>query len=535
MPGTRKSDEYKNVKSVHTFIWPFVIRGADKKDAVKKFINSLSHSKWESVDEHWKMADPDTFMLDNYLTRSARLIFGLPSNQLENQKEDKKNSPCKKKSRICAIFNYNLPEKCSYVIESGNASNRLSVSLPIHEISLHIYNHGIGILFVNALYKGNDEEDGKFIEIVKKINDFGRRIYLPFIPDSPDGFILCADRLGIRVDTDDKYVRNFRKEIEEENPENLAKPAAFLYALIDGEIGNNGKCLSEDKKSSFDIIPITDDRMFLMCLIKNKKLSDLIKDRYDRDSIHNELAQEIPEFEELNLEQLLYSIIYVDEGTPTCENEKLMDQLIEKSVYPRWSRLGTIYAVTNYSMLCITGVDNDNLFASVIRPYLIEYSYILSLVIAQRYGIKEFATKAGDKVNGVGKPGPINIKKTRELTTLQEEYVEFQNEILILEPSSQDQGIEIYNKIQDQLLIKGEQDLLDSQLDNLYEITNVNLGNRLQEIGFAIAIIAISADLSINALFSGDGMPYCCRLWLFLGGIVVTLIVIVVELIRSKK
>ena len=46
----------------------------------------------------------------------------------------------------------------------------------------------------------------------------------------------------------------------------------------------------------------------------------------------------------------------------------------------------TIHAATEFSLLCVTS-DYPGIYESVIRPFIVEYPYLVSLALAQRTGI----------------------------------------------------------------------------------------------------------------------------------------------------
>ena len=148
-------------------------------------------------------------------------------------------------------------------------------------------------------------------------------------------------------------------------------------------------------------------------------------------------------------------------------------------------------------MLCITAQD-DNVTNSVVRPFVVEYTYFASLVLMQKIGIAYFSERAGNIVEGVDKPKVINRKQAGKLINLQEQYITFKNQLLILEASSQEQGIEIYKMLQGQSQIYEEESILDGQLESLYEVTNVSSGRRIEKWGLIFAVIAIVVDVIIN-------------------------------------
>ncbi len=202
---------------------------------------------------------------------------------------------------------------------------------------------------------------------------------------------------------------------------------------------------------------------------------------------------------EEEFQKLLYSIVFVDPEWPTCQNAEMRADFLEKALYLRWQEWGTIYSVTSFSFFCMTG-ESDEIVANVLRPFMTEYLYLLSLVLAQRIGIAGYSGKAGRIVRGVDKKGMIDKAQAETLINLQEKYITFKNQILILEASCQEQGIDIYHLLQNQMMIQEEQAILDEQLESLYEATNVSQGNRDAWWQLWIAIGAIVIDVIVNII-----------------------------------
>lgn len=481
-----------DVNSIHIFTWPFKINGDSQNyDTLNQKIknNGWIPKKLNYLEYNGQEAR-DCFMLQQYLSLSARNIFN-PSN---------KKSPCQ-------VYKYPLENNCEYNYFIQVDSEK-AYTLPITSIELHLYYFNVGILFIEAI---ND----KYSEIkdIKIINDYGRRISIPFIPEpenSPN--FLCAEQLGV-ISGEKKLIIDFRKLIKDyyqnKNKDvNLNKIAPFLLDIL-----NVGTAKSaNDEIEENEIIPIADDRMFLISLIRDDNLSYIIrKKKWQEDRKYKEL---------------LYSIIYTDSKDACCQNEDMLDKLLNDAIYPRWTDYGTLYAITSYSMVCVTSTTGE-INPQVVRPFILEYSYLLSLVLAQRMGISSFAEKSSEIVEGVQKTGLINRKKAKSLINLQEQYITFKSKILILEASNQEQGIELYHLMQKQLLIEREQQILDEQLKSLYEVTNVSNGNRLEIIGICIAIIAIFPEIVFFILSN----LACKEFVIVIAGIVVALVVVLVVII----
>ena len=180
-----------NGYSITSFVWPFVMQ----KENESTLFDCVSKAGWvESVDKQtlWNEGHAqmmrDCFMADQYFSDYARMLF--------------RNGKCFKE--------YHYPQRedqrLTYVIKINNEEQ---YELEISSIELHVYMEEIGMLFINTV-------NTKYPEIaqIKKINDYGRRIALAFLPQDANGFILCAEQLGVKS-ARAASVTDFRKMISE--------------------------------------------------------------------------------------------------------------------------------------------------------------------------------------------------------------------------------------------------------------------------------------------------------------------------------
>lgn len=456
----RDIEEILKAKSIHTFACPFQF----KAEFAKQLLEKLQQKGWCQKNLDFmvkKQASQDAidcFMRCQYFSQSARDIF---INQEMN---------------ICHVYEYPFDARKQYQYyvkkedkdDKENKENK-EFYLPIDEIELHIYSHGVGILFIRVLNGNYNVSD------IKKINDYGRRTCIPYLTDK-DSFLLCADELGIIIDKNIYNTVKFREMIDQylegtlSEYQQLTRQAQFLYDLLNCNLEHN-------QINDIEVNLLSDDRMFVCTIIRDTQLSKAIENKeYD--------------------EKELYPILFMDAKGATCQDKNMREQLYADAVYPRWLDWGTIYNATSYSLCCIT-TEYEGVNASVIRPFIIEYSYFVSLVLAQRIGIMAFADRAGNIVAKIGE-GRLKRKHYDEIIDLQKQYIKFKNQILIMEVSTQEQGIEIYHLLQNQMLVKEEQEILNDQLQGLYEISNISMGNRFTRYGLVFAAIAILADLVIN-------------------------------------
>ncbi len=560
-------DNVLNAKSNHIFCWPFKFdehrwdevtshllksgSGADSRWSEKSmeytdYAEKRQKSRTEKGEQiQVSQTERDVFRLRQYLSMSARNIF-------------MKSASGKGDSPLCRVYQYEMDtERFKYLYyiccgkkEGGDGKDgKKEFYLPIADIELHLYRHGAGILLIQAAnYSYGSVDD------MKLINDKGRRIAIPAMAEkSADGFMLCPDRIGIklfdlkkwsgnacrhcvnyRASDDASWINRMLGISQEENSRErisdytidasvtdfrriarkyydmdternktgetdtagdaarmAARTADFLYDLLDSSLESFGP----ERNDGFfrgNTAPRTDDRMFTVFLLRNDYLSDKIKELWD---IGN------PGYD--NIQNLFYSIIYIDPEDSSCRDRQMRTDQLNQSVYRRWGGYGTLHSVTGYSMGCITST-SEGINDGVVRPVIALYTYVMSVVLAQKLGIEAYSEEAARMASGVSRAEKLSRDQNKRLVALQRKYITFKNQILILEASSQEQGIEIYHQMQRQLMIPEYREILSEQLENLYEAANTSMANFLAFFGILIAAAAVLIPEISLELFS------CC-------------------------
>ena len=491
-------------KSVHIFGWSFLIDRGKSRDQlvpIEKIIGNFKKSltewgwirkRFDILEEEGKIKR-DSYMLKQYLSSAAEQIF----------------FESKVKDAICTVYEYPLREKeYFYSIQKGENT----YELPIESIELHVYNCGVGILFFKALCFHNYGIDG-----IKEINDYGRRINVAYIPQSEKDWCIWADKLGIVIknrtgDVVERSVMNYKEMIAEVidgnnirvNMEKMQNPAEFLELTLYGKLGCDNNC-SDGREKLYKIQSYSDDRMFLISMIRDSNLSrevkEITKDTNNLIKKNGAKEEQEQKNKKIALEDKIYSICYADPDEATCRDVDMRRELLQKSLYKRWLDYGSLSGVTSYSYVLITsyysGIDS-----SVVRPFYYEYLYLISLVLAQRIGIARFSydTTRSAKIMHMRYRNPFRcLVESRKYLKLQEKFVIFNSQMLVVEPSCQEQGIEIYQMLQKQLLIKEEHKLLGEQLQSMYEAISTWRSNVWTQIGYIGVLVGI-----INAVLDKD-------------------------------
>ncbi len=502
----RANDKVLNAKSVHILAWPFKIASED----VQKFCNHLSTEVWEedTIDYKTKKDVDDfrnSYMRYQYLSDSARAVFMSKHNTTKKEKQ--------KLMSACTVYKYKEEQlrlgdtdidMLEYYMKCGSGQEYV---LPVDAVELHIYQFGLGILFIQLR-----NEKYQSIKEIKHINDISRRIKIPFIPvqwengdmKAAPEWLLCAKALGIRNRVEEQYsfITDYVDLVEKSivHPEDmtikesLSEIPDFLLRIISGKIYSKESLEAYWRTS---IQETSEERMYIMSLVRD--------DRYAEElSVPTEKLDNV-------WQERLYELIYIDrENDCSCPDTEFRMQMLNNALYTRWRSLGTLYGMNEYALTLLTSTFpgiND----SVVKPFIMEYVYFVSLVLAQRYGIMLHAEKAGKLTQEFRSVENIGKKTIRKLVDLQTRYLAFKNQILILEASTQQQGIEIYEKLQTQMLIDKEREELDVHMEGLYEAASVS-ASKLRDkwslaqkllAGVLIIIIAILSAIGIDTTIAG--------------------------------
>lgn len=391
--------------------------------------------------------------------------------------------------------------KVKYLYRLGCCTKKLGVyniintyDLEINAIRLKVFNTGVAILIFELLYPIPAGGKKQAHEDIRIINEYGRRLYPEFITENRQIF-LCPDRTEIIKITDlnvetqiaaDYFWERF-SPVFKTNKIDYVKNPIYLPEIIKGLLTwkNTGLAVASnydeaDYHSSeckvLYIEPAIDDRMFVCCCIIDADYTDSF-------IINAEHSYQNPKWKfmiDWDKGQELYAVTNMDQSTDSsCQNRVMLDQYFDEQLYLRWIEYGTIHAVTNHSMVCLTG-DLQDTRDSVVYPFLTLYTQMCAFVLAQRASLISFDAKITDAVSDAQTQGASMDKKClNKLLELSERFAIFQGEILLAEITPQIQGIELYEKLQKMLFIDKLERNIQQQLNNLFEIAE-SIQARLQ-------------------------------------------------------
>lgn len=349
-------------------------------------------------------------------------------------------------------------------------------SLDLDEITLDLYSTGTGIL---TFYIRNTQYAD--FEDIKKINHFGRRIFPAFIGKEngvkdTKALSELADFIkitGLNGD-ENRYLEDFSKYTVND----YWKQAKFIDNLL------------LDFSSELIIEPVIDDRMFTMCwLFEDEKSKHIAEDT------HYQMFKKSDKWHEF---------LYIDPKGSSCQNYEMQEILLKEHTYPRWQKEGTLFGITRFSFVAIsgTGFFPKNVTFTHFRTM---YVKMVKLALIQRASILKFSAE----ITVMSDIDKQNIKKHFEkLDNFYRSYVQFINKIYYREVSAQEQCIELYDMLQDSLKIEKQTKELEKEIKELYNYVNLFKTNQTNDsmrmlsiLGSLIVIPSFLFNLLNNRFF----------------------------------
>ena len=367
--------------------------------------------------------------------------------------------------------------------------------LTVNAIRLKIFNTGIGILTYEL-----ENRKHRSMDDVLRINEYGRRIDIPYVSVRDNSCSHVADR----VEISDVTICDFAKAISEFS--SLTANYKFISPIITDVLGHGFSFSKEAGKIPCHVIG--DDRMFVCCLVDD---DSLIRETAVWDNDKHMYAWERDCIDKPHWEQSkLYDFIFIDGTGLSCIDRNKRLELLKKHLYTRFmeynpelkgdeerTNYGTFAAVTPHSMVCVTN------YIGEIVPFLTMRIQMATLVLAQRAAIISLCHEAAALATGFDSDGHVSRRQVKKISKLQENYVAFQNQMLFFEMTAQEQGVDMYKKLQESLYIQDQKDQLEVQLQNLHDIASLIATGKTERIlaliavvGGLIALTSMICDLS---------------------------------------
>ncbi len=482
-----------SVYSYHTFILPFVWEGTQQhRHTMEEFAGCfLGNPNWVCTDM------PDEY----YIRRSPTLRDN--QDVMLVYKEYQYFHPFVRKAiygfgeNIVTNFSF-MPDKLRnkghyYITKKGR-----TYDLTLNGINLKIFNTGIALFIMECENRGIDV-DGKRQddpESVKNINDYGRRISLPFLPElSGIDYSICADRLCVEVEGMFRFEDDYRAFIELANAGgqlyeklSLTHMCGFIKDILGfGSLQHFTSKRRNEENGDFYIYPALDDRMFVCCLVNDSAFTQKML-TYDGEKY----AYETDEV----LSKSLYELMFVDPSQNcSCPTPRMRLELIDSHLYKRWFGKGqyaSLYSVAAQGMIMLSDNPPDYLSES----YLTQYIQMACLTLVQRATLMHFQREASNLSADIEKTGKaINRITILQLMNLQERCVAYKSQLHFTELTPQEQGVEMYDMLRKCMFIERESQSLDNHMESLSDAADTNLDFGFNKI--ALVFTWISCILAV--------------------------------------
>ncbi|MBP9076715.1 MAG: hypothetical protein KBG02_07620 [Haliscomenobacter sp.] len=358
-------------------------------------------------------------------------------------------------------YYYKLPgaeHENEYVIELANGK---TYRLEIDDIVVSFFNTGVGYMAF-SLYNRRKEQSAP--QDILKINAFGRRVYPPFLSTNLDligqqaffddqdwarglkGTQEISNEMArsIRLETNGVAwaVEDFQSWLVDQNPQ---RPPALVRQL-----------LPEAMLQETALSPVLDDRMFTVCWYGNKELTEYLKGQN-------------PE-EHYKTDDWWYQFVFVDTNGATCPNKTLQKKLLEEATNPRWVNYGTFYGISRYSFVALTEHFSAGFFAKIIASHVQTMYYKTALLaLMQRACLMRFS----QEVTAISQLPKRDRRIAARVSSLYKQYLRFVNKIYFREVTAQEQGIEHYDILQNQMRLDKHVKDLELEIQELHQYVSM--------------------------------------------------------------
>lgn len=413
--------------SYHMFLFPFQWELNDQKD--KSFscrfdLNAIHRDK----SSNWiNITDPKTANYETELYNEKNFFYKFVHNILYDNGQ----------TEHPAIKHYERKEAYEQELQyeiGVKATEHNIYSLKCKSIGLDLFSTGTGLLIFYL-------ENTKYPEIqdVKRINQFGRRIFPPFLNNETGADGTKGSELAdyIAITGLNGSSSSFFEDFTGYSTGDSWKPAKLIHSLIN-ELDPN-----------ITIEPVVDDRMFTMCWYLNNELEKEIK---------------LDPGNKFTTSDSWHKYLFVDSGDSTCQNVDMQESLLKEHTYKRWQKYGTLYGITRYSFMAISGSNPfaENILLTTFRTI---YVRIAELVLVQRSSILKFSAEV-TKLSTL--PGKDTNKLAEDIGDFYKSYIRFVNQVYFREITAQEQGIDLYEMLLKTMSINDQVKDLDNEIGELY-------------------------------------------------------------------
>ena len=331
-------------------------------------------------------------------------------------------------------------------------------SLKVDAININLYKTGVGMM---SFYLRNDDESQCDTRDILNINQYGRRILPPFWSE-----VNAEKRQEL---SEYLEISGLDTEISKEDFKSYTVDEPWTAtSMLDS--------LLKDLTDNLTLTPVIDDRMFVMSLYKNDDMSGLSLSAADAYCNPSSLFSEF-----------WYKYLFVDTWSPTCQNNEMRRDLLRAHTYLRWQDWNSLYGVSRYSFVYLT---NSGVSSYLVDYFMTTYARMMEIALVQRASVLCFS----NEVTTLTKRGDWTLEKLSEhVDSLNEEYIRFINRMYFKELTSQDQGVELYGMIRQNLDIDSYVEELKDEIEKLHDTISFKVersrNEKAETLNFMAAIL----------------------------------------------
>lgn len=350
-------------------------------------------------------------------------------------------------------------------------------SLKVDAININLYKTGVGLM---SFYLRNDDESQCDTRDILNINQYGRRILPPFWSE-----VNAEKRQEL---SEYLEISGLDTEISKEDFKSYTVDEPWTAtSMLDS--------LLKDLTDNLTLTPVIDDRMFVLSLYKNDDMSRLSLSAADA---YCNPSSPFSEF--------WYKYLFVDTGWPTCQNDEMMRDLLRSHTYLRWQKWNSLYGVSRYSFVYLT---NSGVPSYLVDYFMTTYARMMEIALVQRASVLCFS----NEVTTLTKRRNWTLEKLSEyVDSLNEEYIRFINRMYFNELTSQDQGVELYGLIRQNLDIDSYVEELKDEIEKLHDTISFKVersrNEKAETLNFMAAILL---PVSIVTGFWSMNMSVFCN------------------------
>ena len=458
------------VYSYHTFLYPF-LWNSNETSTMEEFCKKLKKGEWT---EYKSSNKREQYAVRQYFNNAARKAVGIAAGNEHHIR--------------CFSHNTLKDDGYQFGITVPQGQDPREYLLNINAVRLNVYNTGVAVMIYELEYTSEGQNPDNH-QAVMEINEYGRRLFPPYLPESSSD-LPCAKILEI-INKNDKNIKLATDDFSSwvKDPKNNSLPDFiqdkeekndFIPEIIKKTIWNE-----PENNNDPQIIPAIDDRMFVCCCVQDEKWVNHFRGEDKENNANNEEFILVKDWDSA---KELYALLNIDakKDKCSCQSKEDINRYLSEQLYLRWIEYGTIHAVTNHSMICLTG-DPDAVKASVVDPFLTEYVEMCILTIAQRASLIAFGNRVTDCA---GTRLKKEIHKAK-LLELQKDFSLFQAQFLLAEVTPQIQGIELYEKLQTMLFVDRLKENVRSQIQDLSAIVDTERSTALNWGALYVAVAAL--------------------------------------------